>query len=295
MAIPNIVEEPAPDVSGFHDPDTGTITYVVADPHGSACAIVDPVLDYDAASGRTKTTGVDRALEHVEANELSVEWILETHVHADHLTAAPYVRDRLGGKVAISRHIRDVQSMWKEIFNAGDEFTPDGSQFDQLFGEGDSFQVGALEARVMETPGHTPGDLTYVIGDAAFVGDTLFMPDSGTARCDFPGGSAETLWNSIQRLLEMPGNTRLFMCHDYGGESRDYAWQTTVAEQRAHNIHVRDGMSKDDFVRTRTGRDATLSLPRLIVPSIQVNMRAGSFPPPEENGTVYLKTPVNRL
>lgn len=295
MAIPNRVEGRGPDVTGFHDPDTGTITYIVADPDSRACALVDPVLDYDPVSGRTATTGVDRAIAHVEAQALSLDWILETHVHADHLTAAPYVRDRLGGQVAISGHIRDVQSMWKEIFNAGEEFTPDGSQFDQLFSEGDRFTIGALEGRVMETPGHTPGDLTYVIGDSAFVGDTLFMPDSGTARCDFPGGSAETLWQSIQRLLELPGDTRLFMCHDYGGDNRDFAWQTTVAEQRAHNIHVRDGTTKEDFVHTRTGRDATLSLPRLIVPSIQVNMRAGSFPPAEDNGTVYLKTPINRL
>ena len=285
-----------PDVTPFFDEATNTASYVVRDPAGRACAIIDSVLDFDHAAGRTDTHSADAIIAHVKAEGLMVEWILETHVHADHLSAAPYLQERLGGRIGIGAKITVVQDTFGKVFNAGTEFQRDGSQFDALFREGDSFHIGQLRGDVMHTPGHTPACMTYVIGDAAFVGDTLFMPDYGTARCDFPGGSAEEMYESVQKILSLPDETRIFVCHDYKAPGRDdYAWETTVAEERARNVHVGGGRSKDEFVRLRTERDATLSMPKLIVPSIQVNMRAGHMPEPEENGTTYLKLPINRL
>ncbi len=285
-----------PDVSGFFDEATNTISYVVTDPETRTCAIVDPVLDYDASSGRTTTTSADRLIRHVRANDLSVDWIIETHVHADHLTAAPYLQRTLGGKVAIGREIVAVQCVFGTLFNIGPEFRRDGSQFDVLFKDGDTFRVGGIEGRAMHTPGHTPACITYVIGNAAFVGDTLFMPDFGTARCDFPGGDAAQLYRSIQRIFALPPETRLFMCHDYKAPGRnDYAWETTVAEERAKNLHVHDGVIEADFVAMRTERDAKLGMPKLILPSIQVNMRGGQMPPAEDNGVRYIKIPIDAL
>ena len=282
-----------PDVTAFFDEPTNTVSYVVKDPSSKACAIVDSVLDFDAAAGRTCTASADAIIRFVQENGLEVEWLLETHVHADHLSAAPYLQRELGGKLGIGENIVIVQNTFGKIFNAGTAFERDGSQFDQLWREQDRFQIGEMNGFVLHTPGHTPACLTYVIEDAAFVGDTLFMPDFGTARCDFPGGSAETLWDSIQKVLSLPDETRLFMCHDYGAPGRDeYKWETTVAEEKAENIHVA-GKTKEEFVEMRTSRDATLGMPKLIIPSIQVNMRAGQMPPPEDNGTVYLKTPLN--
>jgi len=284
----------SPIVQHFFDEPTNTFSYVVRDPASQACAIIDSVLDFDYASGTTDVRSADEIVEYVRANGLSVEWILETHVHADHLSAAPYLHQKLGGKTGIGAHIRDVQEIFGKAFNAGTEFARDGSQFDRLFRDGDTFAIGGLECRVMHTPGHTPACLTYVIGDAAFVGDTLFMPDYGTARCDFPGGDARVLYQSIRKVLALPAQTRIFLCHDYKAPGRDeYVHQTTVAEQREANIHVHDGISEDEFVKMRTERDATLDMPRLILPSVQVNMRAGEMPPPEDNGQVYLKVPVN--
>ncbi len=285
-----------PEVTPFFDEATNTITFLVKDPDSTACAIVDSVLDYDAAAGRTDTASADAVIAHVLDRGLNVEWILETHVHADHLSAAPYLQKRLGGRIGIGENIRVVQDTFGKIFNAGTEFQRDGSQFDRLFREQDRFEIGGLSASVLHTPGHTPACLTYVIGDAAFVGDTLFMPDFGTARCDFPGGSAETLYESIQKILSLPDDTRIFVGHDYKAPGREtYAWETTVAEQKAANVHVGAGRDKNEFVAMRKQRDATLGMPRLIIPSIQVNMRAGRMPPPEDNGTVYLKVPVNTL
>ncbi|MBK1872321.1 MULTISPECIES: MBL fold metallo-hydrolase [unclassified Marinobacter] len=284
----------SPIVQHFFDEPTNTFSYVVRDPASQACAIIDSVLDFDYASGTTDVRSADEIVEYVRANGLSVEWILETHVHADHLSAAPYLHQKLGGKTGIGAHIRDVQEIFGKAFNAGTEFARDGSQFDRLFRDGDTFAIGGLECRVMHTPGHTPACLTYVIGDAAFVGDTLFMPDYGTARCDFPGGDARVLYQSIRKVLALQAQTRIFLCHDYKAPGRDeYVHQTTVAEQREANIHVHDGISEDEFVKMRTERDATLDMPRLILPSVQVNMRAGEMPPPEDNGQVYLKVPVN--
>lgn len=283
-----------PIVQHFFDEPTNTFSYVVRDPDSQACAIIDSVLDFDYAAGRTDVRSADEIIEYVRSHDLRVEWILETHVHADHLSAAPYLHEHLGGKTAIGAHILDVQEIFGKAFNAGTEFARDGSQFDQLFREGDSFSIGSLEGRVLHTPGHTPACLTYVIGDAAFVGDTLFMPDYGTARCDFPGGDARTLFQSIQKVLALPGETRIFLCHDYKAPGRDeYAFMTTVAEQRTSNVHVHEGISEEEFVKMRTERDATLDMPRLILPSVQVNMRAGHMPPAEDNGQVYLKVPVN--
>lgn len=283
-----------PVVQHFFDEPTNTFSYVVRDPDSQSCAILDSVLDLDYAAGRTDVRSADEIIRYVRDNDLTVEWILETHVHADHLSAAPYLYEKLGGKTGIGEKIVDVQEIFGKAFNAGTEFARDGSQFDQLFREGDTFRIGNLEGRVLHTPGHTPACLTYVIGDAAFVGDTLFMPDFGTARCDFPGGDARTLYRSIQKVLSLPPETRLFMCHDYGAPGRDeFLFQTTVAEERKANIHVHEGVSEDDFVRMRTERDATLDMPRLILPSVQVNMRAGHMPPAEDNGQVYLKVPVN--
>ena len=285
-----------PDVTAFFDEATFTVTFVVKDPESRACAIVDSVLDFDYASGRTDTKSADEVIAHVRDNNLDVEWILETHVHADHLSAAPYIQERIGGKIGIGDRIKVVQDTFGKIFNEGTEFQRDGSQFDKLFQEGDTFTIGALSGRVLHTPGHTPACLTYVIGDAAFVGDTLFMPDFGTARCDFPGGSADALYTSIQKILALPDETRIFVAHDYKAPGRDeFAWETTVAEEKARNIHIGGGRSKEEFVKMRTERDATLEMPRLIIPSLQVNMRAGQMPPPEDDGKTYLKVPVNGL
>ena len=283
-----------PQVKTFFDEPTNTFSYVVKDPASKACAIIDSVLDFDYASGRTDVRSADDIIAYVKDNGLQVEWILETHVHADHLSAAPYLHKALGGKTGIGAMITVVQDTFGKAFNAGTEFARDGSQFDRLFEEGDQFKIGTLEGRVLHTPGHTPACLTYVIGDAAFVGDTLFMPDYGTARCDFPGGDARTLYRSIQKVLSLPDETRIFLCHDYKAPGRDdYHHVTTVAEQRKANVHVHEGISEDEFVRMRTERDATLDMPRLILPSVQVNMRAGEMPPAEDNGQVYLKVPLN--
>lgn len=284
-----------PDVKGFFDEATNTVTFVVRDPVGTSCAIIDSVLDFDYASGRTDTRSADAVIAHVRAEGLTVDWILETHVHADHLSAAPYLLEKLGGKIGIGDKITVVQNTFGKVFNEGTEFQRDGSQFDQLFGEGDQFRIGGLTGYVMHTPGHTPACLTYVVGDAAFVGDTLFMPDYGTARCDFPGGSAEQLYQSIQRILALPDQTRIFVCHDYKAPGRDtFAWETTVAEEKARNVHLA-GKSADDFVAMRQARDKTLAMPRLIIPSLQVNMRAGQMPPADDDGKTFLKVPVNGL
>ena len=285
-----------PDVRGFFDPATYTISYVVADPATRQCAIVDSVLDYDPKSGRTSTASADALIAHVRAQNLTVTWILETHAHADHLSAAPYLKRALGGKIAIGEHITAVQGIMKSVFNLEESFRADGSQFDHLFRDGETFQVGNLAAHVLHTPGHTPACVTFVIGDAAFIGDTLFMPDYGTARCDFPGGDAATLYHSIQRILALPAATRLFMCHDYLPPGRAaYAWESTVGEERARNVHVRDGVTEAEFVALRKSRDETLEMPVLILPAVQVNIRAGEKPPPEANGTSYLKIPLDVL
>ncbi|MCF4165883.1 MBL fold metallo-hydrolase [Zavarzinia compransoris] len=285
-----------PVVHAFFDEPTYTVSYVVEDPATKAAAIVDSVLDYDPNSGRTSHESADKIIAFVKEKGLTVEWLLETHVHADHLSAAPYLKQALGGKIAIGANIKVVQGIFGKVFNAEPQFATDGRQFDQLFADGDTFKVGTIEGRVMHTPGHTPACLTYLIGDAGFVGDTLFMPDYGTARCDFPGGDATTLFRSIQKIFALPDETRLFMCHDYKAPGRDtYAWETTVGEEKKRNIHVHDGVKEEDFVAMRSKRDATLAMPRLILPSVQVNMRAGELPPPEDNGTRYLKIPLNAL
>lgn len=285
-----------PDITAFFDEATNTITYVVADPAGSACAVIDSVLDFDYASGRTDTRSADAVIDFVRQSGLDLQWILETHVHADHLSAAPYIQDTLGGKVGIGTHITDVQSTFGKVFNEGTEFQRDGSQFDRLFGDRDSFHIGQLRGDVMHTPGHTPACLTYVIGDAAFVGDTLFMPDFGTARCDFPGGSAAVMFASVQRILALPDETRVFVCHDYKAPGREtYAWESTVGDQKRRNVHIGAGRSLADFVALRQARDASLGMPRLIIPSLQVNMRAGHMPDPASDGKTYLKVPVNGL
>lgn len=285
-----------PQIQAFFDPATATVTYVVHElAPGGACAIIDSVLDYDPKSGRTSTASADRVAAYVREHGLRTEWLLETHAHADHLSAAPYLQRQLGGVIAIGQSIRTVQGVFKKIFNLEPQFQLDGSQFGRLFADGETFSIGALTASAMHVPGHTPADMAYRIGNAVFVGDTLFMPDVGTARCDFPGGDAHQLFRSIRQLLSLPDDTRLYMCHDYPPAGRDAAWQTTVAEQRRANIHVRDGVTEDDFVAMRTRRDATLSMPTLILPAIQVNIRAGHFPPPEDNGVRYLKIPVDAL
>lgn len=285
-----------PDVHAFFDEATNTITYVLHDPQGSACAVIDSVLDFDYASGRTDTRSADAVVAFIRDKGWTLEWVLETHVHADHLSAAPYIQERLGGQIGIGERITVVQETFGKIFNEGTRFQRDGSQFDRLFREGDVFMIGQMRGEVLHTPGHTPACLTYVIGDAAFVGDTLFMPDFGTARCDFPGGSAEVMWNSVQKILALPDETRIFVGHDYKAPGREvYAWETTVGAQKALNIHVGAGRSKEDFVALREKRDATLAMPRLIVPSLQVNMRAGQMPEPEDNGLSYLKVPINGL
>jgi glyoxylase-like metal-dependent hydrolase (beta-lactamase superfamily II) len=287
---------PNPIVHGFFDEATNTASYVVSDPATKICAIIDSVLDYDPASGHTGTASADNLISHVRENGLTLDWILETHVHADHLSAAPYVQEKLGGKLGIGEKITVVQNMFGKIFNAGTEFQRDGSQFDRLFKDGDTFRLGSIEAYAMHTPGHTPACMTYVISDAAFIGDTLFMPDYGTARADFPGGDARQLYRSIRKVLSLPPETRLFLCHDYKAPGRDYyVWETTVSAERADNVHVKDGISEDEFVAMRTARDKGLGAPKLIIPSIQVNMNAGHFPAPDPDGNIYLKVPVNRM
>ncbi len=284
-----------PEVTALFHADTFTITYLVADPENKRAAIIDSVLDFDPKSGRTTTEAADKLVKLVGEQGLTVDWILETHAHADHLSGAAYLKRKLGADVGIGAHITDIQGVFKTVFNLNSGFEPDGSQFDRLFEDGETFAIGDLEVRVMHTPGHTPACVTYVIGDAAFVGDTLFMPDFGTARTDFPGGDARVLFQSIHKVLSLPKETRLFMCHDYAPGDRDYAWETTVAEERAQNIHVHDGITEDQFVDMRTSRDATLDMPQLILPSIQVNIRAGHLPDPEDNGVAYLKLPLNAL
>ncbi|NLJ51076.1 MAG: MBL fold metallo-hydrolase [Alcaligenaceae bacterium] len=279
----------------FHE-DTYTYSYVVSDPATKKAAIIDSVLDYDAAAGRTSTESVDQLIAYIREQSLEVEWLLETHIHADHLSAAPYLKENVGGRIAIGEYITTVQDVFGDLFNAESGFLRDGSQFDQIFKDGESFNIGELNARVIHTPGHTPACLSYVIEDAVFVGDTLFMPDYGTARCDFPGGDAATLYRSIQKLFELPDETVVYLCHDYKAEGRDYfEFKTTIKQQREHNIHVGGGISEEDFVKMRTARDATLGMPKLILPSVQLNMRAGEFPPAEDNGTTYFKIPINKL
>jgi glyoxylase-like metal-dependent hydrolase (beta-lactamase superfamily II) len=284
-----------PDVRAFFDDATWTLTYVVKDPDSAHCAIIDSVLDYDAASGRTKTESADRVIAMIQQDNLIVDWILETHVHADHFSAAPYLHRTLGGQIGIGNHIVDVQTIFAALFNVEPEFKRDGSQFDVLFADNQTFQIGGMTATAMHTPGHTPACMSYLIGDALFVGDTLFMPDYGTARCDFPGGDARTLYQSIQRLLALPPETRMFMCHDYLPNGRELAYETTVEAQRQLNIHVRTGISEEEFVTMRTAKDRTLSMPTLILPSVQINMRAGQLPPAEANGTRYLKIPLDAV
>ena len=289
--------EPRPQIEAFFDEATSTLSYLVLDPATRECALIDSVLDYDPKAGRTSTAAADRLIARVGSLGARVTWLLETHVHADHLSAAPYLKSRLGGRLAIGRHITTVQQTFGDLFNAGPGFGHDGRQFDHLFEDGEHFRIGSLDAHVMHTPGHTPACLTYVIDDGpqavAFVGDTLFMPDYGTARCDFPGGDAATLFNSIGRVLALPPATRLFMCHDYQPGGRPLAYETTVGEQRARNIHVHEGVNQAEFVTMREARDRTLDMPVLMLPSVQVNMRAGELPPPEDNGTRYIKIPLN--
>lgn len=284
-----------PEVHGIFDPATSTVTYVVHRGAGTACAIIDSVLDYDPKSGRTRTTSADKVVDYVHSNRLTVEWILETHAHADHLTAAPYLKKKLGGKIAIGHQITAVQRVFKGVFNLGPDFREDGSQFDTLLRDEEIFSIGDLRARVIAVPGHTPACVAYQTGNAVFVGDTLFMPDVGTARCDFPGGNAKTLFASIRKLLSLPPETRLFMCHDYPPKTRTVTFETTVAEQRGKNIHVNDDISEEQFVQMRTHRDATLEMPMLILPAVQINIRAGELPPKESNGKSYLKIPLSGL
>jgi len=295
-AIPHRVElSVKPEITAFFDAPTNTISYIVKDPASAACAVVDPVMDIDYAAGRITHGSADAIIAHIKAQGLRLDWLIETHVHADHLSAAPYIQQKLGGKIGIGDQITVVQDVFGKVFNEGTEFCRDGSQFDRLFKDGDTYMIGGMQVFTLHTPGHTPACMTHVVGDAAFVGDTLFMPDGGSARADFPGGDARTLFRSVRRVLGLPPQTRLFMCHDYGPNGRNIKWETSVAEQRAHNIHVNDGVTEDDFVAMRETRDATLDMPRLILPSLQVNMRAGTLPPPDASGKVFLKLPVNAL
>lgn len=282
-------------IQPFFDAATWTVSYVVADRATGCAAVIDPVLDFDFKSGHTGTDSADRVLEHLRERQLRVQWILETHAHADHLSAARYLQERVGGRVAIGENIREVQATFKKLYNLERSFLPDGSQFDHLFRDGETFLIGEAEARALLVPGHTPADMAYLIDGAVFVGDTLFMPDVGTARADFPGGDAHTLYQSIRRLLELPPQTRMFVCHDYPPAARAPSWETSVAEQREKNIHVHDGVTEEAFVRMRKARDATLEVPTLILPSIQVNVRGGQLPPPEDNGIAYLRIPLNAL
>jgi len=284
-----------PEVIAFFDPVSNTISYIVRDPASNSCAVIDSVMDIDYSAGRITHESADRMIEHIRQNGWKLEWLIETHAHADHLSGAPYIQEKLGGKLGIGENIRIVQETFGKIFNEGTEFQRDGSQFDRLFADGDSYKIGAMTACVMHTPGHTPACMTHVMGDAAFVGDTLFMPDGGSARADFPGGDARELYRSIKRVLSLPGEMRLFMCHDYGPNGRDIKWETTVADERIHNIHVRDGVSEDEFAEMREARDKQLAMPKLIIPSIQINMRAGHLPPKDESGKTFLKVPVNGL
>lgn len=284
----------APAVEAFFDEATNTVSYVVYDEEAKKGVVIDSLLDFDHAAGRTKTDSADRLLAFIEDRGLKIDLILETHVHADHLSAAPYLKLKLGGRIAIGAAITDVQNVFGKVFNAGRAFQRDGSQFDVLLADGDSFEVGRFEGIAIHTPGHTPACMSYLIGDALFVGDTIFMPDFGTARCDFPGGDAATLYRSIHRLFQLPGETRVFLCHDYKSRTRDhYAWETTIEEERCDNVHIRRGVSEEEFVKMRTERDATLAMPTLILPSVQVNMNAGNLPDPEDNGQQYLKIPLN--
>jgi glyoxylase-like metal-dependent hydrolase (beta-lactamase superfamily II) len=285
-----------PEIASFFDPATYTVTHVVHDAATMEAAVIDPVLDFDPNSGRTSTLSADKVIDYINSHNLKVTWLLETHAHADHFSAAPYLQERLGGKIAIGADITMVQSVFGKLFNAGTEFERDGSQFDHLFKDGDTFTIGNLPVTVMHVPGHTPACIAYVVGEAVFVGDTMFMPDYGTARADFPGGDARTLFRSLRRILSLPPETRLFMCHDYLPKGRSqYVWETTVAAEREGNIHAHDGITEDEFVMMREARDATLEMPRLILPSVQVNMRAGHLPPPDDNGITYLKIPVNAV
>jgi glyoxylase-like metal-dependent hydrolase (beta-lactamase superfamily II) len=285
-----------PEIASFFDPATYTVTYIVADPATREAAVIDSVLDFDPNSGRTATISADAVIDYVSTHNLKVTWLLETHAHADHFSAAPYLQEKLGGKIAIGAHITLVQQVFGKIFNAGTEFARDGSQFDALFSDGDTFAIGNLPVTIMHVPGHTPACIAYVVGEAVFVGDTMFMPDYGTARADFPGGDARQLFRSLRRILSLPPETRLFMCHDYLPKGRsEYVWQTTVAAEREGNVHAHDGITEDAFVAMREARDATLDMPRLILPSVQVNMRAGHLPPPDGNGVTYLKIPVNAV
>jgi len=283
-----------PLVTGFFDTRTFTVSYVVQDPGSRACAIIDPVLDFDAAAGRTHTQSADRIIAHIRSKELQLMWLIETHVHADHLSAGPYLQEKLGGKIVIGAAVTIVQKAFSKIFNTKSDFPADGTQFDRLVKDGEKLPLGGLEFLAMHTPGHTPACMTYIMGDAAFIGDTLFMPDYGTARADFPGGDARELYHSIQKILALPASTRLFLCHDYlSPQRKEYVWQTSVAAQKAENVHVHDGISEEAFVAMRKARDATLNVPALILPSVQINMRAGHFPSAEENGVSYLKLPLN--
>jgi glyoxylase-like metal-dependent hydrolase (beta-lactamase superfamily II) len=290
-------EAPSPEVTTFFHEPTFTACHVVADPSAKRAAIVDSVLDFDEKSGRTSTEAADELVDFVRSRGLAVDWLLETHAHADHLSAAPYLQENLGGKIAIGKDIATVQAVFGKVFNEGTEFRRDGSQFDHLFGDGDSFAIGNVAAIALHVPGHTPADMAYVIGDAAFVGDTMFMPDYGTARCDFPGGDAHELYRSIRRLMRLPDETRVFLCHDYMAlpNRKRFVWETTMGAQKTGNVHVHQGVSEEEFVKMRTARDATLEMPTLILPSVQVNMHAGRLPEPEDNGTRYLKLPLNAL
>jgi len=284
-----------PEVIAFFDEGSNTISYIVRDPGSTGCAVIDAVMEIDYAAGRLTFDGADKIIARIREEGWSLEWLIETHIHADHLSGAPYIQDALGGRIGIGEQVTEVQDTFGKIFNEGTEFQRDGSQFDRLFADGDTYRIGGLTAHVMHTPGHTPACMTHVIGDAAFVGDTLFMPDGGSARADFPGGDARVLFRSVRRVLELPGETRLFMCHDYGPNGREIRWETSVADERAHNIHVHDGVDEDAFVALREARDETLAMPKLIVPSLQVNMRAGKLPPADEKGDVFLKVPINKL
>lgn len=286
--------EQRPQVHPFFDKTTNTVSYVVVDPDSTVCAVLDAVMEFDFSAGKLTTLQADDIINFIEKSGLQLDWIIETHVHADHLSAAPYIQEKLGGKIAIGEHITTVQDTFGKVFNEGTEFQRDGSQFDRLFKDGDTYSIGNLSCATYHTPGHTPACMAHIIGDAIFVGDTLFMPDGGSARCDFPGGDAGILYDSIQRILSLPEKMRLFVCHDYGPNGREFAWETTVAEQKRNNIHVKDGISKEEFVEMRSNRDKQLAMPTLIIPSLQVNMRAGEVPQ-DQDGHMTLKIPVNKL
>ncbi len=282
-------------IKGFFDDQTSTISYVVHDNIKKKCAVIDSVLDFDYSSGDIDYVNADKIISYVDQNKLNVEWLIETHVHADHLSASPYIQKKLGGKIGISEKISDIQNIFGKTFNAGTEFQRDGSQFDKLFKDNDEYKIGNINCKVINTPGHTPACTAHVIGNSIFVGDTLFMPDLGSARADFPGGDARQLYRSIQKILSYPDETRIFVCHDYPPSSREVKWSTTVGEQKENNVHVKTSILEDEFVKIREARDKTLNMPKLIIPSIQVNMRAGNLPPPEDNGSVYIKVPINSI